>query len=322
MAGVSYTYVFGDDVAANLRKVVVPDPREQAYEDSPCLAMMEKRTIPLEGHYFHVDVSHVGTATGGPYVDNSVLSTAHVESVKVAQFTPSFYAEAARISRPQKLQTRGPRALFNAWAHRLDQARLRLRKKLSEDLFATSQVTNGITGLPLAIPATNTSGIYGLNRATYTWWRNYTATSVGAYITNGVTNMDKMVIDIRVAEGKIPDYFVTTEAIYAKVLSEARSTINFDPTYSGPYKSMLNDMGIDAVSYNGSPMFPDPYCDSGKIYGVTNNAFYMGVFEEWEIEGPESMVPFGVMAEVAFILWGGATICESQRALGQLSDVT
>ena len=97
--GVSYTYVFTDDVAAHLRQVVVPDPVEQAYEESPTLSMMEKRTIPLEGNYFHVDVSHVGTALGGPYVDNSVLPTAHVESVEVAQYTPAFYGEPARISR-------------------------------------------------------------------------------------------------------------------------------------------------------------------------------------------------------------------------------
>ena len=322
MAGVSYTYVFGDDKAANLRKVVNAGPREQAYYESPTLAMLEKRTMPLEGHYYHVNVSHKGTATGGPYVDNSVLSTVHVESVKVAQYTPAFYGEAARMSRPQELQTKGPRALFNAWAHRLSQAKLRLRAKLAEDLFATSQVTNGITGLPLAIPATATTGTFGLNRATYEWWRNYTQTAVGAYTSNGVDAMDKLAIDIQLKAKKLPDFYVTTQTVYQKMMKAARSTINFNPTYSGPHKAMLNDMGIDHISFRGAPVFADPYCDAGKIYAVRRDALYLGVFEEWEIEGPESMTPFGVMAKVAFVLWGGAMICEEQRALGQLSGVT
>jgi len=321
MAGVSYTYVMGDDTAALLRKVVQGTPREQAFEECPTLSMLESRPMPLEGHYYHVNVSHVGTATGGPYVDNTVLSTAHVEAVKVAQYTPSFYGEAARMSRPQRLQTRGPRAYFNAWAERLTQAKLRLRKKLATDLFATSQVTNGITGLPLAIPATNSTGTYGLNRATYSWWRNYTSSTI-TYTSTGPDEMDKMFLDIRVATGKYPDFVVTTETLYQKMMKTARSTINFNPTYTGRYKKMLNDMAIDAISYHGAPVLPDPYCDSGKIYAITKDAFYLGVFEEWVVEGPDTMRPFGVQADVAFVLWGGATICESQRSLGQLSTVS
>ena len=319
--GVSYTYDFGDDHAALLRKVIRGTPREQAFEECPTLTMLEKRTMPLEGHYYHVNVSHVGTATGGPYVDNTVLSTVHVESLKVAQYTPSFYGEAARMSRPQKLQTRGPRALFNAWVERLTQAKMRLKDKMADDLYATSQVTNGITGLPLAIPVTTTTGTFGLNRATYTWWRNYSSATI-TWSSAGTAALDTMFIRIRGATGKYPDWCVTTEAVYAKITAAARSTINFNPTYTGSYKQQLNDMSIDAVSFHGKPIFPDSHCDSGKLYAVTSDALYLGTFEEWVVEGPDTMRPFGVQADVAFVLWGGAMICESQRSLGVLSSIT
>lgn len=321
--GASYTYNMTTDLAANLRQYLNSQPREQAFIDTPTLNMLHERDVKLGSAYIHVNVSYAGTAVGGPYVKNSAVSTEDVESATVAQFTPSFYAEPARISHIEEMQNRGPEKKFELWAHKVEQAKLRIRKKLATDLFATSQVSNGLTGLPLAIPGTNTSGTYGLNRATYTWWRNYSSTSVGAYTTYGVDAMDLMYIDILTKTGRKPDFYVTTPTIFQKMMKTARaSALRFTPTYEGPYKKQLNDMAIEHISFAGSPVICDQYCDSGKVYAIRNDALYLGTFEKWDVAGPFPLEGSGVQGKVMFVRWGGQLLCEEQRALGQLSGLS
>ena len=320
---VSYTYAFDEDLAANLRLVLNTYPREQAYKNSTALTMLEKRKVSLQGHYIQVNVSHVGTQVGGPYTENSVMSTVDVESGKVAQFEPAFYAEPARISRPQEKKAGGSKALFNLWSFKVDQARKRLRQKMATDLFATSQVANGITGLPLAIPATVSSGTWGgLDRSTYTWWRNYTQTSVGAFTSNGVDGMDLMELGIQVDGGEGPDFYVTTSTLFQKMKKNARSTINFEPTYKGRYAAHLSDMGIESISFCGKPVVWDAYCDSGKIYAITNSALYLGIYEDWDVEGPFYLQGAGTHAKVMWVYWGGQLLGEEARRLGQMSGVS
>jgi len=319
---VSRTYSFTTDLTANLRQLINRGPVEQAYVGSPTMSMLERKTVDLGSEYIQVPVSYVGTNLGGPYVDNTQVSTADIESATMAQFQGAFYAEPARISHIQMLKNKGPEAQFNLWAHKVEQAKLRLKQKLATDLFATSQVTNGLTGLPLAIPATTTSGTYGLNRATYSWWRNYSEASIGAYATYGTDAMDNLLNDIITKTGQKPDFWVTTVDVLQEMQSLARTNHRFNPTYSGPYKSMLNDMAIEHISYAGAPVIADQYCDSGKVYAVNKKHLFLGVYEEFDVHGPIDLGASGIQGQVIFVRWGGQLLCTSQRVLGQLSDIT
>jgi len=321
--GASYTYNFNTDLTANLRQYINRGAREQAYVDSPALRLLEKRSVSLGSEYLHAAVSYCGTALGGPYVDNTQVSTQDIETATTAQYQPAFYAEPARVSHIQLMKNKGPEARFELWAHKVEQAKLRLRKKLATDLFATSQVTNGLTGLPLAIPATATTGTYGLNRATYSWWRNYTETSVGAYTTYGTDAMDNLINDIQTKTGKKPDYFITTVDVLQEMQSEARENQRWSgPTSPGPYQAVLNDMAVEHISYAGAPVVADQYCDSGKVYAVRNDALFMGVFEEFDLTPVIDLGATGVQGQVMYVRWGGQLLCTEQRALGQLSDIT
>ena len=322
--GVSYTYNFNTDLTANLKQFINRGAKEQAYVDSPALRLLEKRTVTLGSEYLQAAVSYCGTALGGPYVDNTQVSTEDIETATMAQYQPAFYAEPARVSHIQLMKNKGPEARFELWAHKVEQAKMRLRKKLATDYFATSQVTNGITGLPLAIPATTTSGTYGgLNRATYTWWRNYTEVSLGAFATYGTDALDNLINDIQTKTGRKPDYFVTTVDVLQEMQSLARSNFRWDgPNRAGPYQAILNDMAIEHISYAGAPVIADQYCDSGKIYAIRNDAMFLGVFEEFDVTPVIDLGATGVQGQVIFVRWGGQVLTTECRALGQISDVT
>ena len=314
---------FTTDLTANLRQLINRGPVEQAYVGSPTMSMLEKKTVDLGSQYIQVPVSYVGTNLGGPYVDNTQVSTADIESAKMAEYEGAFYAEPARISHIQMLKNKGPEAQFNLWAHKVEQAKMRLKQKLATDLFATSQVTNGITGLPLAIDPTPAVDTYArINPANDTWWRNYSEASIGAYATYGTDAMDNMLNDIITKTGSKPDFFVTTVDVLQEMQSLARTNHRFHPTYSGPYKKMLNDMAIEHISYAGAPVIADQYCDSGKIYAINKSALFLGVYEEFDVHGPIDLGPSGIQGQVIFVRWGGQLLCTERRKLGQLSDIT
>lgn len=321
---VTYSYAFQEDLMANFRMLVNAMPREQAFEGSPTLKLLTKKPKKLEGNHINVNVSHVGTPQGGVVTENSQLSTASVESGKLAQYDPAFYAEAGRLSYVQKKKCGGGRALFDRWTFEMLQARKRLMKKVSQELWTTSQTANGLYPIQVAIPADNTTGTYGLNRATYTWWRNFSETGVGAFTTNGYDAMDRASIGVQVDGGEGPDLYVTEKAIFQKMKKAARSMVNFSPQYNGKWKDKLSDFGIEAISFEGKPVIWDPYiaASTGKIFGWRDDAFYMGMYEDFNTGTIQSLEPTGVLADIAFCKVGLQLLCEEPRRTLQLSGLS
>ena len=311
-----------DHLLPNLRKVMNAEPKEQAFAGSPALTMFEKRPVSLQGNYIQAHVSYVGSAKGGAYTENSSLSTEDVKSALVAEYTPAFYAEPVRMSHIDEKRCGGSQKLFDLWAFKVKQAKMRLRTKIATDMFATSQASNGINPLPLIIPADNTTVSYGnLDRATYTWWRNYSATAVGAWTSNGTDALDLLELNIQVDGGRGPDWYVTTKAIFQKMKKTARTFDNFD-SYTGKYAEKLADAGIQAINFNGKPIIWDPYCPSGYLYAIRNDALYLGLYEDFDLSPIVRLEGSGVQGKVMYVRWAGQFVCEEQRRLGQLSGLS
>lgn len=322
------SYEFANEIAANVRDLRTQQPREQAYEVSPTLAMLTKKAVKLQGHYIEADVEFTGDAIGGPYQEDSVLPTGHVKSLDRAQYEPAFYGEPVRMSHIKERKCDGNKALFNEWARRIRQAEKRQLKQLATHLFASTQQTGfddalGISGLPIALPEDNTTGTYGLNRATYTWWRHYTDTSIGSFVSNGVDAMDALSLDIAQKTGRKVSFYVTTKEIYARMKKLARTgNTEFDYAYDGPYKARLVDAGIEHISFEGVPVMHDPYATSGRIFAVDCETLYLGIYEDQEYSPVVPLNGVGVQGKVMHVNWGGQLICTEQRASGQLSGLT
>lgn len=320
----TFTYSTGmtQDLMAYLRYIVRSDPVEQAYKESTALTLMEKRGVKAEGNYIEVPVSYAGSAVGGFYDDNTALSTEDVESGAVATYELAAKAEPARMSHIAELKTKGSQALFDAWAFRVKQAKMRLRMQLATDFFAASKATNGFDPINLAFPATTTSGTYGnIDRSAKTWWQPYHAGSI-TWSSGGPAAMDTLETSLSVDGGPGADVYVTTATIFNKMKALARSSsynaMNFDPTYKGKYAPQLNDMGIQSISYCGKPVVWDAYCTAQRIFAIQHASYYLGIAEDFNVVGPYPMEGSGVQAKVIYVRWAGTPICESQRKCGSL----
>lgn len=325
----TYSYEFANEIAANVRDLRTKTPREQAYRVSPTLTMLNKKSVKLQGHYIEADVEFTGTALGGPFAEDSQLPTGHLKSLDRAQYEPAFYGEPVRMSYIKEQKCGGSRAYFNEWARRIRQAEKRQLTQLATHLFATTQQTgfdgaNGIAGIPLVLPTDETTGtLGGLSRATYDWWRHYSDTSIGSYVSNGVDAMDLASLAVQQETGRKVSFYVTTKEVFQKMKKLARTNNNeFDYMYDGPYKDRLTDAGIEHISFEGVPVIHDPYAASGIVYGIDCETLYLGIYDDQSYSEVVPLNGAGVQGKVMHVLWGGQVICVEPRASLQLSGLS
>lgn len=326
MAG-TYSYTFNTVLAAHLRTVLQATPREQSYEQNAFLMMLERdHKIKVDrGGYIHGNVSAIETAKGGPYDGATPVNTSGSEDVHTWQYRRALYAEPIQILHSEEVDAGGTDALFSLATHKMNQARKRLENKLSADTWSTSQVTNGLTGVPLHITTTPTTGtLGGLARATYTWWRNKATTSFGSFGSN-LNKLDQMSLDVTASGADNWDYLVTDSATFLRFKTQARTYLNINagaPTSDGGKR--VAEFGFSVVEYEGRPVIWDRSAISQRIYFMNNDGFKLGVItgEEFVLTEFQPTIVSGVQGRLAFLRWGGQTLSTEPRLLGVCDGVT
>lgn len=326
MAG-TYSYTFDTVLASHLREVKQKKPREQSYTRNAALIQMQ-RTNKLRvdrGGYIHVNVSAVEAAKGGPYNGAQPVSTAGSEDVHTAQYRRALYAEPIKLLHSEELDAGGERALFSIAAHKMQQARRRLENRIATDLWSTSQVTDGLTGIPLNISTTPTSGtLGGLSRATYSWWRNQAITGFGSFGSN-LNKLDQVSLDVTADGGEMWDWMATDSTDFLRFQNQARSYLQINagaPTSDGGKR--VAEFGFPVVEWQGRPVIFDRNGIAGRIYVMNNEAIKLAVIpgEEFVMTDFAPLHPSGVQGRIAFLRWAGQIVVMEPRLLGVADGIT
>ena len=326
MAG-TYSYTFDTVLASHLREVKQKKPREQSYTRNAALMQMQ-RTMKMtvdRGGYIHVNVSAIETAKGGPYNGATPVSTAGSEDVHTAQFRRALYAEPIKILHSEELDAGGERALFSIAEHKMQQARRRLENRLATDLWTTSQVTDGIQGLPIGITTTPSTGtLGGLSRADYSWWRNKAVTSFGSFGSN-LTKLDQISQDVTADGGEMWNWGCTDGTTFLRFKNQARSYLQINasaPKSDGGKR--VAEFGFDVVEFEGKPIVWDRLAISGRMFLMNNEAAKLAVIpgEEFAITEFAPMHASGVQGRIAFIRWAGQVVYLEPRLLGVADGIT
>lgn len=157
-------------------------------------------------------------------------------------------------------------------------------------------------GLQALVSTTPTTGVLaGLDRATYSWWRNSARTSCGSFALNGIN-------------GTSTNYFLSmyndlTDGMYKP------NVIVCDPDILEWYELNLPeptimlskesvDLGFGTLQYKGMPMYGCRKCPSGYAYMMDFNAFEFVVSREWNFTntGFLDMRASGRFAKVCYIV--------------------
>ena len=331
----SLSYSFNTVLTAHLREILEATPREQSYEKNAALMQLERTNkIRVDrGGYMHINVSNTPDqsdpdatdALARPYDGAQPASTEGFDDVTLAQYRRKLYAVPIKILHSEELDAGGERALFDLASQKLKQARRILENRLANDLWQTSQVTNGITGLPLHIPTDPTTGTLGnIDRSANTWWRSQSTTSFGSFGSN-LTKLDTMSLDVTASGGEDWDWIVTDKTTFLRFKQQARTYLQINagaPTSAAGKR--LAEFGFSVVEFEGKPVIWDRNCPAGYLYFINNEAIKLAVIpgEEFAMTDFVPLHASGQQGRIAYLRWAGQLVSFEPRLLGQCSGIT
>ena len=143
------------------------------------------------GNVILEEIFYDDTATNNAnsYSGYEVLNIAPDSPISAAQYKIAQYADAVTMSGLEMLQNSSKEAIIDLLDGRMQVSEARLLNRISGDLFLDGTGNGGknLDGLAAAVAASPSSGTYGgINRATWTFWRNQITTGV---TTGSTTNI-------------------------------------------------------------------------------------------------------------------------------------
>lgn len=240
---------------------------EQHFQKTPFLYWMREKDriqnlsgyrrieIPLE-YGDNETIKWVGKGDTVPMTDSEILTMAYEEWKYVAASIVRYWQDDQ--------QNRSKAALMNLADVKYGAAERTLMQEFERVLFADGTGTNEPNGLQNLVSATPTTGtVHGLDRATYSWFRNQTRAASGAFSLYGVSDMRKTLNDILVYEGAEKDdiVIISNQDIFELYEDECFEIKQLSNT-------MLADAGFDTLEFKGRPMMWSPQAPDSLMYFI------------------------------------------------------
>jgi len=231
------------------------------------------------------ELSFAQNGNGGFYSGYDQLPVAAQDVISAAQFSLKQYAVAVPMSGLEELENSGPEKKIDLLEGRLEVASATMANDLATGIYSDGTGSGGktITGLGAAVVALPTTGTYGgIDRATWTFWRNQYTGSLGSQtVSNIQANMNALYVKCLRGKDK-PDLIIFDNTLYSVYLASLQSIQRFTSTSTA-------ELGFDSVKF----MSADVVCDGG-IGG--NEAATVGHFLNtdylfWRPHKDRNMVP-------------------------------
>ena len=176
--------------------------------------------------------------------------------ISAAQFNLKHYADAVTISGPEMLANSGKEAMIELLATRVEIAEARLQNKIDIDLHGdgTGNAGKNLVGLAAMISTSPSTGTYGgIDRATWTFWRN------GAYTSTGLAGVAATAANIQ-------------NSMNTVALSVVRGTDHVDLIYAGSTAYSLYLASLQAIQRITDDRLGAAGFSALKFYGGAGSA--------------------------------------------------
>ena len=228
------------------------------------------------GRSLYQELSHAENSTVASYSGSETIDVSQQAVLSFADFSWKQYAGAVVINGLEEAQNSGPEAMLDLLDERITVCENTLKNKISVDSYSDGTGNGGknIGGLQLLVadsPSTGTVG--GINRATYTWWRNLVQTGV-----TGSSDIQAKML-----------------ALYVQLVrgNEAPDLLIADSTYWTYYQTALNGIqqiitdsstgmaaaGFPTIKYMNSEVVLDcgygGGCPSAHMYFLNTKYIYL-----------------------------------------------
>lgn len=242
-----------------------PQATIQAFEKTPLVFWLRERgrvqfvsgyrriEIPLE-YGSNDTIRWIGKGDTVPITDSELMTMAYENwkhiSVSIVRW---FQDEQQNRSKAQAIN------LMNA---KLNAAERGIYEELERVCFADgtgSKEPNGLQNLVATDPTTGT--VHGIDRSSYTWWRNQQKTASGAASVYLISDMRTCLNDIlKYSRAELQGITLVTDQTTFELYEDEGFEI-YQLT-----SNKLFDAGFDTLQFRGRPIMWCPSCPSGYMY--------------------------------------------------------
>lgn len=296
-------------------------------KNNALLARLSKRgkVKPVSGGRTIVrELSYAENATFQRYSGYETLNVSPSDVISAAEFDWKQASVAVTISGLEQAQNSGPDALLDLLESRIEVAEKTMQNNLSSDMYSDGTSSSGkqIGGLQLLVADAPTTGtVGGINRATYTFWRNqkFQTTTDGSSAASA-SNIQRFMNTLYMQccrQSDKPDLIIADTNYYQFYWSslQAIQRITSDEMGQAGFTS-LKYMGADVVFDGGI----GGGCPTNHMYMLNTDYLY------WQPHRERNMVPLDTVrslnqdATVQLIIFMGnmtASNCELQGVMFQ-----
>lgn len=270
------------------------------------------------------ELAYAENSTFQRYSGYELLNVSPSDVISAAEFDWKQASVAVTISGLEQAQNSGEDAIIDLLETRIDVAEKTMQNNLSQDMYSDGTASSGkqIGGLQLLVADVPTSGtVGGINRATYTFWRNqaYSATTDGGSAASA-TNIQRYMnalyqstarqtdkVDLILADTNYYNFYLASLQAIQRITSDEMAQAGFQS---------IKYMGADVVFDGGI----GGGCPANHMYFLNTDYIY------WQPHRDRDMVPLDRVqsinqdATVQLIIWMGnmtASNCQLQGVIFQ-----
>ncbi|MGE0630960.1 MAG: phage major capsid protein [Pseudobdellovibrionaceae bacterium] len=279
--------------------------------------LQTKAQVMVSGGDTIVEELMYGEGNGGSYSGADVMQVSKPEGLSAAEYNWKQVYATITYDGNDRLRNSGSEKIQDLVKARIMQAEATISNRVGTMVFGDGTGNSGkdVLGVNAIISTTPTTGVLGgINRGTYSFWRNKVRTSAGSFATNGLTYISQMIRDCTRGTDK-PDLLVMGSDVFGYLEGVANGRAQF-------MNPQLGELGFDALKVNGVNAIWDSQCPSGRVYVVNSKYLKFKVHKDRNYKMGEFIEPADQDVSVAKILLAAQLTCSNCSLQGVIDGFT
>jgi hypothetical protein len=270
------------------------------------------------GHKIYEELLFAENANFGWYSGYDPLSVNASDVVSAAEFSIKQCAAPVVMSGLEMLQNAGKEKMIDLMQTRLAAAEATMSNNMSQGLYGDGTASSGktIVGLDAMVPLANTTGTYGgINRATWTFWRNQILNTTGVTASTIQASWNTLWANLQRGSDR-PDLIIVDSTTWGLYLASLQVLQRFTSPDVG-------NLGFPTLKFMDADVLLDGgiggYCPAGTAFFLNTK------YVHYRPHAARNMVPLSPNrrystnqdAEVQILAWAGNLTCSGAQFQGR-----
>lgn len=268
------------------------------------------------GNLIRESLSYASNGTVTSQGEYDTFDTTPQDVLTSADFDFKITTGTVTITDLESKQNAGKERIIDLLKGKFNVLESSMKNEIATQIYSdgTGNGSKDIGGLQLLLaddPTTGTVG--GINRASYSFWRNqlwdFSVESVTPSATTIQNAMNTLYIRCQTQTGELPD-LIAADATYFGYYEDSLQTIQriTDPK--------MGQLGFASVKYKNADVFYDPNCPSAHMYFINTNHMFLKYLGRELFEAMETTRPVNQAVYVTPLVFTGNMTITNARTQG------